>query len=813
MNVDLTFVLMLDALLKSAALLLAGSLLLVVFRKASAANRHAILVAVLSAVLLLPFTKLIAPRWSVAMDSAQAMPSPMEMPAVVKIEMPESAPSTASSAAAASAPASPRLVIPWKALLVAVWMGGVALLLTRRLAISLKLRSLARSSVPIGDARLAALASGIVEASGTEVSARESATCRVPLVAGIVRPIVLLPADAREWDVSRVSFALCHELGHVRRRDCLTRLLADIACALYWLNPLVWLASRQLRIAQEQACDDLVLKSGAPADEYAGLLVETVRRLQSDDLSTRHAQPSTLETRVVSIMDPTRNRDPRGGKFGMVIGISITGLLALCAAAQLRAAPEPLSLDSGDSKARESQPTEVSIDAKVIKIVDQSADIPAILRESNVPFVTSPEAAQELNRQLQQTAGVEIVSTPRVLAMSGKKAVIKLGRDFSSPSAWEKDVATGKWRSTAAENQHLGIEFEVMPTVTSEGSIVLSSSLSLTELEDVIDASAPQPGAKTDPARKIPDGHLWQPVFDRHRTETTIELLPNSSAVIDVPGKGRHIVLLTARVVAPGTEGSREKSKEAPIQIESKSVQYESGVLQASGNVVIRAGDATIETESARVTRKNPEKAGAGWIYPKIEFREATLQEVADQLTASSRKLDPAGKGATVRLMNENAHPGVKVTLSLKNVPLVEVLAVVAVRVKADIVIEEDGYTLRLKPAGASAKANERAVPPVPKEASAPWKKASGIILPAVDFNGASVAECLEFFRARAKELDPAKQGVNLVLRPLKPGKEPSITLLLRNIPLSQALNYVAGLAGLRIESDETAITLSPLAN
>ena len=67
---------------------------------------------------------------------------------------------------------------------------------------------------------------------------------------------------------------LLHELAHIRRRDCAAQLLAQLACAGYWFNPLVWLAWRRMQVERERACDDLVLGTGACASSYAQHLLK-----------------------------------------------------------------------------------------------------------------------------------------------------------------------------------------------------------------------------------------------------------------------------------------------------------------------------------------------------------------------------------------------------------------------------------------------------------------------------------------------------------------------------------------------------------
>ena len=97
--------------------------------------------------------------------------------------------------------------------------------------------------------------------------------------------MLLVPAEAEAWPDERRRLVLLHELAHVRRWDWLTQLVAHVACAMYWFNPLVWLAARQMRIERERACDDLVLASGAKASDYAQELLALAAGLSDSRLS------------------------------------------------------------------------------------------------------------------------------------------------------------------------------------------------------------------------------------------------------------------------------------------------------------------------------------------------------------------------------------------------------------------------------------------------------------------------------------------------------------------------------------------------
>ena len=105
---------------------------------------------------------------------------------------------------------------------------------------------------------------------------------------------------------------LAHELAHIQRHDWVVQVLADAARAIYWFNPIFWLASSRLRRESEHACDDAVLRLGAAGTQYAEELLAMTRalrsneRLQSPILAM--AQPSHLEQRLVALLNPSLNR-------------------------------------------------------------------------------------------------------------------------------------------------------------------------------------------------------------------------------------------------------------------------------------------------------------------------------------------------------------------------------------------------------------------------------------------------------------------------------------------------------------------------
>jgi beta-lactamase regulating signal transducer with metallopeptidase domain len=173
----------------------------------------------------------------------------------------------------------------------------------------------------------------------------------MPATGGLLWPAVVLPANADEWADDRRRAVLAHELAHVKRFDTLTQALAQVACALFWWHPAVWYAARRLRVERERACDDLVLRTGTRASDYASHLLEIARAHRSPWLASpalvSMARPSQLESRLLWVLDAARSRGvPSAGAklLAVVAGMSIVGSLAAMRPVEVAAAGESASL-------------------------------------------------------------------------------------------------------------------------------------------------------------------------------------------------------------------------------------------------------------------------------------------------------------------------------------------------------------------------------------------------------------------------------------------------------------------------------------
>ena len=106
-----------------------------------------------------------------------------------------------------------------------------------------------------------------------------------PLVAGVVRPEIVVPRWILDCHADEQRLVISHEAEHIRARD--PALLGAACClvaAMPW-NPAIWYMFSRLRLAVELDCDARVLRRGAAVDSYGTLLIDVAERASRFRLS------------------------------------------------------------------------------------------------------------------------------------------------------------------------------------------------------------------------------------------------------------------------------------------------------------------------------------------------------------------------------------------------------------------------------------------------------------------------------------------------------------------------------------------------
>jgi GWxTD domain-containing protein len=105
------------------------------------------------------------------------------------------------------------------------------------------------------------------------VALLESCLGDVPVVIGLLRPVVLVPVGMLAGlRVEQVESILIHELAHIRRHDYLVNLLQSFVEGILFYHPAVWWVSGVIRAERENCCDDVVVAVNGDARGYAAAL-------------------------------------------------------------------------------------------------------------------------------------------------------------------------------------------------------------------------------------------------------------------------------------------------------------------------------------------------------------------------------------------------------------------------------------------------------------------------------------------------------------------------------------------------------------
>ena len=150
-----------------------------------------------------------------------------------------------------------------------------------------------------------------------------------PLTYGVRRPTILLPNQTLEEQPKTLTYILTHEYVHIRRFDCVSKLLLSAALCLHWFNPLVWvmyvLANRDL----ELSCDEMVLRLLGIENRsaYAMALLEMEEKRSGFGALYSAFGKNAIEERIGAIMK-MKKRSLLSVVMAVVLVFTLTACLA-----------------------------------------------------------------------------------------------------------------------------------------------------------------------------------------------------------------------------------------------------------------------------------------------------------------------------------------------------------------------------------------------------------------------------------------------------------------------------------------------------
>ncbi|QJW91918.1 M48 family metalloprotease [Spirosoma taeanense] len=171
---------------------------------------------------------------------------------------------------------------------VLVYLIGVALFGLRLVGGWVYLQRLSRSAIQPATSIWTELTASLRSTLdiNTVVQVRESARIAVPMVVGILKPVLLLPVGLTTGlSMREIEAVLAHELAHVKRHDYAVNLLQSLVEVLYFFHPALWWLSARVREEREHCCDDLaVMACGGDGRILAQALarVEELRLAQTE---------------------------------------------------------------------------------------------------------------------------------------------------------------------------------------------------------------------------------------------------------------------------------------------------------------------------------------------------------------------------------------------------------------------------------------------------------------------------------------------------------------------------------------------------
>ena len=222
-------------------------------------------------------------------------------------------------------------------ILLGIWIVGMLAMMILVIKSSLRLRTIKKSALPLQNSKVRRLYNKCLNEMKItrNIPVYSTAFLKSPIIVGFLKPCIYLPIHLiSDYHESDMRYMLLHELQHYRHKDAIANYLMNFAGVLYWFNPFVWFALREMRNDREVACDTSVLKMLEEDDyeDYGNTLINFIEKVSfspfpfAANLSGNMKQIKRRIINIASYEKPTFYKKLKGMTAFILTTVLIMGL-------------------------------------------------------------------------------------------------------------------------------------------------------------------------------------------------------------------------------------------------------------------------------------------------------------------------------------------------------------------------------------------------------------------------------------------------------------------------------------------------------
>ncbi|MCI8338431.1 MAG: BlaR1 family beta-lactam sensor/signal transducer [Lachnospiraceae bacterium] len=175
-------------------------------------------------------------------------------------------------------------------ILCCLWFAGICMMIFLMAKSLFRLRGIIKSSLPLQNSEVRNLYYECLSETGInlEIPIYSTAFLKSPVIFGFLKPRIYLPIHTiSDYNATGMRFMLLHELQHFKHKDMIINYLINISGILYWFNPFVWYALKEMRCEREIACDSSVLQMlrETEYENYGNTLINFAEKISRDGSS------------------------------------------------------------------------------------------------------------------------------------------------------------------------------------------------------------------------------------------------------------------------------------------------------------------------------------------------------------------------------------------------------------------------------------------------------------------------------------------------------------------------------------------------